>query len=145
MTKIVCILTCIIIASNILQDTNELPYNQAIQDLRSISPKITLLSRLQSLHLPNNFITGAIPENISSLTLLRELDVYGNELHGSLPEGIFDIPGLEILSMGRNSFSGSISTKIGMLYNLKSLHLGYNMMLTGKVPDTIANLDILGM
>ena len=132
-------------AFNLNKETTEIPYNRAIKDLRSLSTKIGLLTRLETLHLPNNFINGALPESISSLKMLRELNLYGNEMSGTLPIGLFDLQGLKILSLGRNSFKGSIPTEIGNLHNLQALHLGYNMMLTGRIPSEIGLLEMIGM
>ena len=77
--------------------------------------------------------------------MLRELNLYGNEMSGTLPIGLFDHQGLKILSLGRNSFKGSIPTEIGNLHNLQALHLGYNMMLTGRIPSEIGLLEMIGM
>lgn len=62
--------------------------------------EITNLTRLLTLHLQNNELSGEIPPSLSSLPQLKQLNLSNNELYGELPDAI-------VRKFGRNSFSGN--------------------------------------
>ena len=65
-------------------------------------------SRVTSLGLDNEGLTGNIPARLGSLTELRHLDLSGNSLTGAIPADLRLLPGLEELRLSGNSLTGCI-------------------------------------
>lgn len=57
------------------------------------------------------FFLGELPKE-TKLTKLKSLDLGYNNLSGSIPEWIADLPLLKSCNLAYNFFSGAISTKI---------------------------------
>ncbi|GAB2223923.1 hypothetical protein Droror1_Dr00004668 [Drosera rotundifolia] len=94
---------------------------------------LSLLSRLRSLNLRNNSLSGPIPTDLSSLSQLRLLDLAFNEFKGSIPVGIGRLDRLEYLGLEVNRLGGNLPPiEISGLrfYNVSGNNL------TGEVPAT---------
>ena len=89
------------------------------------------LEGLRELILPNNFLTGDLPDSFQLWHSL-DLDLSNNQLSGPLPKPIFNESKGKI-NLSHNGFTGEIpsDTKIT---NFSELNLSYNS-LTGKIPD----------
>ncbi|XVF55082.1 hypothetical protein PTKIN_Ptkin06aG0008000 [Pterospermum kingtungense] len=113
------------------------------------------LSKLVSVDLRNNTLSGIIPSTLFGIPslqkillsqnqfnghleelhgkkaslLLDTLDLSSNKLQGQFPKSVFGFQGLKILTLSSNNFSGSIEwTDIQRLRNLTSLDLSYNVL-----------------
>ncbi|CAN0900251.1 Protein STRUBBELIG-RECEPTOR FAMILY 5 [Linum grandiflorum] len=94
---------------------------------------------LAFLKLPNNTISGQIPEEIGLCTSLLILDLSGNRFSGSIPENLGECTNLTILDLSNNRLSGSISENLGECTNLTMLDLSNNR-LSGSIPNPIPRL-----
>ncbi|XP_057961833.1 probable inactive receptor kinase RLK902 [Malania oleifera] len=92
------------------------------------------LTRLHTLSLRNNSISGQLPSDLGSCLELQVLDLQNNQLSGHLPTFLFGLSRLARLDLARNSFSGEIPTEFNKLRRLKKLYLERNR-LTGSIPD----------
>ena len=71
---------------------------------------LTNLSRLGTLNLSMNHLTGKIPDNIGSLQWLETLDLSRNQLSGPIPPGMASLTLFNHLNLSYNNLSGRIST-----------------------------------
>ncbi len=117
----------------------ELPENNLTGDMPE---SIGNLTNLTGLDLQDNSLTGPIPESIGNLTNLTELSLWINSLTGPIPESIGDLTNLTSLDLGWNSLTGPIPESVGKLTNLTYLYLDRNS-LTGPIPEPIGNLTKL--
>lgn len=95
--------------------------------LSGLIPDTTIgkLSKLQSLDLSNNKITG-LSSDFWSLGSLKALNLSSNLISGSLPSNIGNFGVLEILDLSNNNFSGEIPAAISSLVSLQVLKLDHN-------------------
>eukprot|EP01018_Ginkgo_biloba_P024492 Gb_17927 [translate_table: standard] len=101
-----------------------------------------LSPELSYLDLSNNYIGGDIPHQIGNLTNLGYLALYGNLFNGTIPSSIKRCQKLERLSLGGNRLKGNIPKDIGQMQSLGGLSLGRNM-LSGQIPDSLGQLQQL--
>ncbi|ESQ30686.1 hypothetical protein EUTSA_v10011300mg [Eutrema salsugineum] len=92
------------------------------------------LTRLRTLSLRLNALTGSLPLDLSSCSDLRHLFLQGNRFSGEIPEGLFSLSNLVRLNLAENSFTGEISSGFTNLTRLKTLYLEDNN-LSGSIPD----------
>jgi Leucine-rich repeat (LRR) protein len=93
----------------------------------SIPPEgLRTLTRLQSLSLYNNSLTGGIPSEIESLVDLQLLFMGNNELKGTIPLTIGKLESLQKLDLHNNQMTGSLPLSIGLLQSLTQLYLSSN-------------------
>ncbi|KAM3239837.1 hypothetical protein ACQJBY_053494 [Aegilops geniculata] len=88
-----------------------------------------------------NYLTGKIPEEITSLGGLINLNLSWNQLNGGLPKKIGDMHMLESLDFSNNDISGEILSSLSNLTYLSILDLSYNH-LAGIIPSGV-QLDTL--
>ncbi|XP_022855313.1 probably inactive leucine-rich repeat receptor-like protein kinase At3g28040 [Olea europaea var. sylvestris] len=108
----------------------------------SFSPGIWSLTRLRTLALSMNQLSGPVPYGISVLHNLKELFLHGNQLTGSLPADIGFCPHLSRLDFSFNRFSGEIPWSLQRLKVLNFLSLSNNLF-TGDFPLWISNVNSL--
>ncbi|GKC89094.1 leucine-rich repeat protein [Tanacetum coccineum] len=77
------------------------------------------LSSLLSMYLPDNSISGPLPDSLGRLSSLEELDLSNNEINGSLPKSIGQLTKLMNLNIEHNFLSGVVTE--GHFANLTSL------------------------
>jgi Leucine-rich repeat (LRR) protein len=102
---------------------------------------------LKSLHMTNNYLSGAIPNELFYLKKLEKLHLNFNKFNGHIPKKIGQLSNLENLYLMSNELSGQIPATIGKLTNLKILSLAENM-LYGSIPEEInemRSLEILSL
>ncbi|CAN0900259.1 LRR receptor-like serine/threonine-protein kinase RGI2 [Linum grandiflorum] len=104
-----------------------------------IPEEIGLCTSLLILDLSGNRFSGSIPENLGECTNLTILDLSNNRLSGSIPDSIPRLTSLLILDLSDNRFSGSISENLGECTNLTMLDLSNNR-LSGSIPNPIPRL-----
>ena len=99
-------------------------------------------SKVHSVDLSNNRLSGAIPPEIGNLTSLQSLDLFNNQLSGAIPPEIGSLTSLQILYLANNQLSGAIPPEIGSLTSLQDLDLGSNQ-LSGAIPPEMGSLTSL--
>lgn len=87
-----------------------------------------------TIDLSSNYLTGDIPEEITSLLSLRCLNLSGNHLSGKIPNKIGILQSLESLDLSRNNLSGEIPSSLSNLTFLSDLDLSFNN-LRGTIPS----------
>lgn len=107
-----------------------------------ISPSISALQSLQSLHLGTNSISGVLPPQLTNCSNLQFLNVSPNHLTGNLPD-LSQLRNLQLLDVSTNWFSGSFPTWVANLSGLTQLGLAQNNFDEGEVPPSIGNLKNL--
>ncbi|PIN03852.1 Leucine-rich repeat protein [Handroanthus impetiginosus] len=79
--------------------------------------EIGRLRNLRYLYLHNNSFFGEIPLMIGNLTNLTALQLHSNKLSGTIPPSICNLSSLEYLSLSNNNFEGSIPECLGNFSN----------------------------
>ncbi|XP_039824991.1 receptor-like protein EIX2 [Panicum virgatum] len=87
-----------------------------------------------SIDFSSNYLTGKIPEVITSLAGLVNLNLSRNQLNGEVPDKIGAMQSLESLDFSNNNLSGEIPSSISNLTFLSILDLSNNNM-TGRIPS----------
>ncbi|KAG6738283.1 hypothetical protein POTOM_057892 [Populus tomentosa] len=109
------------------------------QDLDGTLPKaIEKLPHLKHLGLWANYLSGNIPPEWAN-TKLETLSVGVNRLTGKIPSYLGRITTLSYLNIQDNMFSGTVPPELGGLVNLENLTLSGNY-LTGELPPALTNL-----
>lgn len=96
-------------------------------------------SRVVSITMMGNHLTGGIPVEIGNLSALTTLILMDNELMGGLPSTIGNLTALVQLQIVARYLSGPLPTELGKLTNLKFLDLFSNQF-SGKVPVSLTTL-----
>ncbi len=110
--------------------------------ISSIPAEIGNLTKLESLRLDNNLLSGPIPARIGDLINLNELILSTNQLSGTIPSTIGNLTNLYYLGLFDNALTGTIPSEIGGLANIRYLYL-YNNQLSGEIPSSVGNLTTL--
>ena len=101
------------------------------------------LENLSYLRLAGNPLSGPIPPSLGQLDKLQRLYLSGNGLTGEIPSEFGGLVSLKELHMSGNSLTGEIPAELGNLEHLVSLRLKDNAGLTGPLPRTFLNLNLL--
>ncbi|KAL6890243.1 hypothetical protein ACP4OV_009006 [Aristida adscensionis] len=96
-----------------------------------------------SIDFSSNYITGEIPEEVTSLQGLVNVNLSWNRLSGKIPDKIGVMHYLESLDLSNNNLLGEIPSSISNLTYLSTLDLSDNN-LTGRIPSG-RQLDTLYM
>ncbi len=99
------------------------------------------LTQLQSLKLNGNQIGGNLSA-LAGLDQLQHLDLSDNQLTGTVPMELGNMSALTYLNLGNNRLSGAIAPETGNLTGLTTLKLESNQ-LSGTVPVTFSSLTNL--
>ncbi|XP_022927452.1 probable LRR receptor-like serine/threonine-protein kinase RFK1 isoform X1 [Cucurbita moschata] len=111
-------------------------------NLPGVLPReIVKLPFLKEVDLAYNYLHGNIPREWAS-TRLTSISLLVNRLSGEIPAELGNITTLTELHLEANQFSGAIPSQLGMLSNLQSLMLSSNQ-LAGTLPTTFAGLKNL--
>ncbi|KAH7691824.1 Non-specific serine/threonine protein kinase protein [Dioscorea alata] len=115
------------------------------KNLRSIIPsELGNLTRLKTLWLSQNQISGSIPTSFAKLRDMNLLTISKNfnRLSGSIPNEIGNLVSLTSFDITDNQIIGLILPSLGSLKSLIGLALTHNYLF-GKVPDEFSNLTNL--
>jgi len=111
----------------------------------AIPQELGKLDQLRVLNLAASaFVTGkfSIFEALSNCTKLETLQLSDNRLTGTLPPAVGQLSQtLTLLNVEKNAFNGTIPQAIGNLSALTILYMGRNS-LVGTIPYSITNLLI---
>lgn len=107
-----------------------------------ISPSISSLQSLSSLHLGANSISGIIPFELIGCTNLQALNLSSNNLTGHLPD-LSSLKNLQLIDLSSNHFFGSFPSWVSNLSGLVQLGLAQNNFDEGAVPPSIGDLKNL--
>lgn len=102
-------------------------------------PKIFNLSRLTTLDLSMNALSGSLPEEVGQLRALRSLKLANNNLNGPLPAALAQCSQLRLLDVNHNTFNGSVPAALSTCSQLEILDLSANL-LSGPFPSTLTQL-----
>ncbi|XP_030961720.1 receptor-like protein 56 isoform X2 [Quercus lobata] len=91
------------------------------------------LSKLEVLHLENNYFNNSILSSLSGIASLKELYLKGNNFNGSIQE-LSKLKNLEQLKLDGSSIDKSPLHKIGVMTSLNVLAVS-NCGLNGTLPD----------
>ncbi|XP_052195987.1 receptor-like protein EIX1 [Diospyros lotus] len=100
-------------------------------------------SKIETLDLGFNTLTGRLPNSFGYLKKLRDLQLWENMFRGSIPNSIGNLSSLEYLYLSNNEMSGSIPGNLGQLSSMIVLDLSENSW-QGVITEThFANLSSL--
>eukprot|EP00541_Cyclophora_tenuis_P018965 CAMPEP_0116550488 /NCGR_PEP_ID=MMETSP0397-20121206/5453_1 /TAXON_ID=216820 /ORGANISM="Cyclophora tenuis, Strain ECT3854" /LENGTH=108 /DNA_ID=CAMNT_0004075321 /DNA_START=328 /DNA_END=654 /DNA_ORIENTATION=- len=74
--------------------------------------EIGLFTRLESLSLEGNLLTGSLPTELGLCTRLRSLTLGKNELSGELPSELGQLFSLRTVSLDGNRFTGTVPSDL---------------------------------
>ncbi|MBF0451375.1 MAG: DUF1566 domain-containing protein [Candidatus Magnetomorum sp.] len=94
------------------------------------------------LILPENNLSGTLPQELGNIPNLNELDMHGNTLTGVLPTHIGDLINLDKIDLSDNLLTGNLPSEWGNIEGLLLLKLDHNQ-LSGTIPSTIGNMQYL--
>jgi len=118
--------------------TGEIP--EAIGNLLEL--KILVIcncSKLSSIHLWENNLTGPIPPEIGNLDSLITLYLHHNQLTGQIPPELGNCTKLRQLRLQNNQLTGELPTELANLNEVYYLDVSFNQ-LEGDIPDEMANV-----
>jgi len=109
----------------------------------SLPNELQFLPHLTMLALPNNYVTGGLPEALKSLTGLLYLDLSHNDLQGTIPSWIGDFQNLEVLGLSNNRLSGILPASLSTLSRIKTLAIDDNNLSgdVATVPNHLKSLE----
>ncbi|KAK2979734.1 hypothetical protein RJ640_024707 [Escallonia rubra] len=109
----------------------------------SIPQEIGNLNNLSLLVIQDNMMSGSIPESIGKLSKLEELAIMINNISGKIPPSIGNITGLSVVGAAKNMLEGIIPAElVGNLKNLEALSISGNK-LTGEIPSALGSGQVL--
>ncbi|XP_008375192.1 receptor-like protein EIX1 [Malus domestica] len=94
-----------------------------------------ILGFVKSMDLSCNFLSGEIPEELTSLMELQSLNLSYNRFTGRIPSKIGNMAKLESLDFSMNQLHGGIPPSMTTLTFLSHLNLSNNK-LTGRIPES---------
>ncbi|WP_106794878.1 immunoglobulin domain-containing protein, partial [Aquimarina sp. Aq78] len=97
---------------------------------------------VRGLSLPENNLTGTLPNSLGSLLELRTIYLHSNNLSGNIPSSFGNLSFIRFLFLHSNNLEGNIPSELGMLSNLIDLLL-FSNQLTGVIPPELGNLSKL--
>mmetsp|Transcript_13662 Transcript_13662/g.30137 ORF Transcript_13662/g.30137 Transcript_13662/m.30137 type:complete len:197 (-) Transcript_13662:94-684(-) len=109
----------------------------------TVPNEIIHLSRLATLRLENNTLSGTIPLRIGSLKKsLLYLNLSNNRIKGGLPKEIYKLSKLLVLDLHNNFLNGDLDRTIENIKDLKILDIHSNRF-SGQLPYSMIELDSL--
>ncbi|WVZ01021.1 hypothetical protein V8G54_027090 [Vigna mungo] len=114
--------------------------------LNGTIPKEWGSTKLVTISLLANRLTGEIPTEITNISTLLELNLEANQFSGILPLELGNLTQIQRMLLNSNKFTGELPISLARLSKLKDFRIGDNQF-SGKIPDFIhqnlTNLTIL--
>ncbi|KAE8653203.1 probable LRR receptor-like serine/threonine-protein kinase RFK1 [Cucumis sativus] len=105
-------------------------------------PREWASTRLTTISLLVNRLTGEIPDALWNITTLTSLNLEGNQFTGAIPSQLGRLSNLQYLLLSSNQFNGTIPTTFAGLKNLTDFRINDNN-LNGSIPEFIKNWILL--
>ncbi|KAJ3328909.1 hypothetical protein HDU76_009048 [Blyttiomyces sp. JEL0837] len=105
-------------------------------------PDLSALTKLKTLALDYNYLTGSVPSSIGSLTSLTYLSLNNNWLTGSLPSSLGNLVSLKTLDLSNNNFNMEFPNWMYGLTQLTYLSV-WGCGMSGTFPDVTTSLKNL--
>jgi Leucine-rich repeat (LRR) protein len=143
----------LVIVNNSIKGTLPEAFGESARSMRSlllpdndltgqIPDNYLVNSPLEYVHLANNAFSGTIPTGLGMTTTLQQLDLSGNLMTGTISEAIGGYESLEALSLANNELKGNIPEEIYAMTDLKFLHMNGNDF-SGTISKSIRDLSLL--
>lgn len=117
-------------------------YASSNQWIGAIPASFQNLTKLYSLSLGNNQLSGTLPD-LSTLSNLSYLYLYNNQLDGMLPSWLGDLSNLYNLNIRSNNFTGVVPSFSGNS-RLHDLEIDYNRFTFASIlPNIVANESVI--
>jgi Leucine-rich repeat (LRR) protein len=113
----------------------DLSYNKITGQIPS---SMTYLTRLRTLLLHSNRLTGTLP-SFQNCTSVNTFSVNRNSLIGTIDSYIWSLPQLILLGLGDNKFEGTLES-VGSATNLQGLSIDNNKF-DGSIPSDIGRYE----
>ncbi|KAG6655343.1 hypothetical protein CIPAW_05G209800 [Carya illinoinensis] len=125
-----------------LLDSLNLPNNKLSGELPN---SMGSLISIKLLHLSNNGFVGKIPTSLKKCSELITVDLGGNNLSEMVPPWIGNsLPNLDILNLRSNQLDGSLPLNLCRLQHIQILELYLNKI-EGTIPKWIYNLTAMSL
>jgi hypothetical protein len=109
-----------------------------------IPKELGKLHSLEILYLNKNNLTLTIAnKNLENLLNLEVLDLSWNAIEGEIPSFITKLTKLKFLNLSNNILEGTIPDDMNKLTLLQTLDLSYNTELSGDIPKTLTDMEML--
>ena len=102
-------------------------------------PDLRGLTKLRTISLYDNNLTGPVPGWLASIDSLVKIRLHNNQLTGTIPSELGTLPNLNWLVLSNNQLTGTIPRELGGLSKLTLLWL-HNNQLTGAIPTQLGDL-----
>jgi Leucine-rich repeat (LRR) protein len=99
-------------------------------------------SRVETIMMPHNNLTGTLPSELSLLTTLDLLALANNQISGSIPDAYQSFKHLEGFELQYNALTGTLPSYFGEMTELQVLSLSNND-LQGALPSSMSNMKHL--
>ncbi|KAL7139853.1 hypothetical protein ABFS83_09G081600 [Erythranthe nasuta] len=107
-----------------------------------LSPHLGNLSFLRHISLRNNSFSGPIPQEFGRLRRLAYIEISNNSFSGEIPRNLSQCRNLYYLNLIDNELTGIIPPELSSLSKLEDLGLSDNI-LSGNIPSFIGNFTSL--
>ncbi|MEM9361888.1 MAG: DUF5018 domain-containing protein [Bacteroidota bacterium] len=116
------------------------------KNLSKLSPELTLLTKLEELHMDFNTEILEIPKEIARWTKLKIWKLYGNSIPSGFPDEIAQLKSLETLSFGDANITELPNSFVELSPNLKFLGMSACEFVEFPVEVfELKNLEFLGL
>ncbi|HXT64931.1 MAG TPA: hypothetical protein VN696_17950 [Pyrinomonadaceae bacterium] len=106
-----------------------------------LSAAVCRLTRLHTLHLSFNKISGVLPDKLGDCRALKNLWIKGNKVTGRLPDSVATLPELEYLDIHANDMTGPLPA----IWNTPKLKIfrGEDNRISGELPAQLLRQPLL--
>nr|AAX92929.1 At5g49760 [Oryza sativa Japonica Group]ABA92396.1 Protein kinase domain containing protein, expressed [Oryza sativa Japonica Group] len=107
-----------------------------------IPPTLTLLTKLEVLHLENNKLTGPLPD-LTGMDSLYVVNLENLHITGELPQPLFKLPAIQTLGLKGNNFNGTLTIGSDYSSTLSLIDLQDNQITTLAVSGAQYNKKLI--
>jgi Leucine-rich repeat (LRR) protein len=114
--------------------------NMEYNHLSGVLPPSLCNLNFQSLYLPSNLLSGALPDCTWATTYNVSVAIGDNLFTGSISDSICTLTGIAVLAVADTHLTGSLPHCVAGLVNLESLNFD-NCRISGTLPSTLGLLQ----